>query len=253
MLASSWVYVNGTERTVPVAGPSDANGNSVISLSFQWLRLLSHDLRSAQGVSLDGVHVVLTSPSGQEHAFDISGVHHRSLDLGPVNRHAVGDMPQEKAVLAKHARSITATVGPDVWRMELTPTRELFATYVTNKPRNTALVVSFIVLLCLLAFGIYQWLVQRRAASLASLLDLNLQKLNAAQAHIIAERATSAHKDQVRGVRGAVLCACSYAALRNAVRLHGVSRDPDPPECRLGRGHAAARHHSTDSGAAMAA
>ena len=254
VLAPSWVYVNGTERTVPVSGPSDDNGNSMMSLSFQWLHLLSNDLR---GVSLDGVHVVLTSPSGQEHAFQISGdSKQHSLDLGPVNRHAVGDMPQEKAVLAKHARSITATVGPDVWRMELTPTRELFATYVTNKPRNTALVVSFIVLLCLVAFNIYQWLVKRRAASLASLLDLNLKKLNTAQAHVLAERATSAQKDQVRGVRGAVCEAPCFAralTLRNAVCLHGVSRGPDPSECRLGRGHAAASYNSTDSGAARAA
>jgi hypothetical protein len=142
---------NGTNTSNSSAGA----GRAICATGFHWTTVLEDTMPR----SIASAVVVLHSPpaggggavAGPVHTFIWdNGVLADGGDGDGVTAGGVGLVPGR---LRSRVRSFDVPLANDTWRVELYPTRELEAQYVTERPRNTALAVIAASLACVILFG----------------------------------------------------------------------------------------------------
>ena len=147
---------------------------------------------------------VLRSPTGVEYTFKVSGREVRGVGSGDQSAQLVG------RELVPRGRRIAVTAAGSTWQLELYPTPQLRANYLSAKPRNNAMGISAAVFACALLFFWYEFYDRQRAAAVNARLLAYVRELEAmkreleegiareaeAQATILAAKASAKEKDQ---------------------------------------------------------
>lgn len=182
------------------AATDEGLGRAICSTSFHWDTLLA----AALPTFIDSLVAVLRSPTGVEYTFQVSGREVRGVGSGDQSAALVG------RELASSGRRIAVTAASSTWQLELYPTPQLRAHYLSAKPRNNAMGISAAVFACALLFFWYEFYDRQRAAAVNARLLAYVRQLEAmkreleegiareaeAQAAILAAKASAKEKDQ---------------------------------------------------------
>ncbi len=180
------------------------------AFGFHWRRMLNEALAHR----ITGVVVVLHAPAAQplaagHHAHGrSSSAHTFRNDNGAFVSVAPGDRSAELVPPRLQRFGRTALFGAG-WSVTVYPLPALYDLHVTPAPRNNALLVGGLLLLCALLFLFYELIVRKRAARLNAALRANLGEVTRmqravaegyrreaqAEARLLAEEAASAAKE----------------------------------------------------------
>jgi hypothetical protein len=155
--APAWIHTDGGSYGLGAnaTNTSTVVGRALCATGFHWTTVLADTMPR----SIASAVVVLRSPSaagddgaGPTHTF----IWQNGALLDGGDGDGVGAGTVEGLVptrLRTRGHAFDVPLANDTWRVELYPTRDLEAQYVTARPRNTALAVIAASLACVILFG----------------------------------------------------------------------------------------------------
>ncbi len=159
--APAWIYMDGGSYGVNVNGTNTSSnstsaGRAICATGFHWTAVFANTMPRSIACAV----VVLRSPAPDADSGAGEPAHTFIWENGVLLDGGSGDGVASGAVdglvpsrLRGRVRAFDVSLANDTWRVELYPTRDLEAQYVTARPRNTALAVIAASLACVILFG----------------------------------------------------------------------------------------------------